>query len=111
VTITGSATLGKGEFAVRQTTFNFARDVEVSATVQGDGVIDIFTMSADEFDRFRDREDAVYHSGLTEEGVSDTTLSSSLPPGEHRLVFDNTAVFGTEPGGEVRFDFETVVSE
>ncbi|UHH24952.1 hypothetical protein [Halobacterium noricense] len=109
-TITGQATLGAGQYAIRQAQFNQPLNVEVSVTVQDGSAIDIFGMSPDEFDRFRDRESPVYYDGFYETEVSDTTITGSMPAGDHRLVFDNSPVFGSEPSGEVTFDFETVIS-
>ncbi|WP_144798286.1 hypothetical protein [Halorubrum depositum] len=109
-TVTGEATLGEGQYAVRQAQFQRTYNLEISVSVQGGGEIDILGMSADEFDRYRGEEQPVTYDGYYEEGVSETTISGQLPEGDHRFIFDNSGVFGSEPDGEVTFEFETVVS-
>lgn len=108
-TITGEASLQEGQYALRQAKFERPYNVEVSISTQ-ENEIDVLGMSADEFDRYRDRESPVYYDGFYETGISDITISGQLGSGEHRFIFDNSAVFGSKPTGEVTFDFETVVS-
>jgi len=108
-TISGQATLEEGQYALRQAQFNRSYNIEVGVSVQDGGSIDIFGMSADEFDRYRDRESPVYYDGLYETGVSDTTISDTMQTGDHRIIFDNSSVFGSDASEEVTFAFETVV--
>jgi hypothetical protein len=109
-TISGEATLEEGQYALRQAQFQRPYTVEVSVAVQEGSSIDVFGMSADEFDRYRDRQTPVYYDGFYETDVSEITITGDLSAGEHRVVFDNSEVFGADPSGAVTFDFETVVS-
>lgn len=108
--VSGQGTLEAGQFALRQAQFERPYDVEVSVSVQDDNTIDLFGMSEAEFNRYRERETPVYYDGFYETAVENITLSGQVQAGEHRFVFDNSAVFGSDPSGEVTFEFETTVS-
>ena len=103
VQLEGSVTIPSGRYAVRSANPSLSAEYEIDFEAVENGPIDVFVMDDGEYDRYRDRDDS-FQLSLQEVNSNSGTLRGTLSPGEYRIVFDNTGVFGADPSGETVVD-------
>jgi len=109
VEIDGSVTIPEGRYAVRQFRPQVAAELTVSFEVTRGDAIDMFVVDDGEYDRYRDRDRDFQLYGRAQNTVADS-VSVELGAGEYRVIFDNTAVYGARPSGEVVADVTITAS-
>lgn len=109
VEINGSVTIPEGRYAVRQFRPQVAAELTVSFEVTRGDAIDMFVVDDGEYDRYRDRDRDLQLYGRAQNAVADS-VSVELGAGEYRVIFDNTAVYGARPSGEVVADVTITAS-
>lgn len=88
-----------------QTSVRYTIDFDV---VEGEA-IDVFVTDDDEYDRYRERDEdfQVYLRARESTGEE---MSEIFSADEYRLIFDNTAVFGAQPGSDVTIELTVEAS-
>jgi hypothetical protein len=108
--VTGTVTLPPGTYTSYSVSpSNQETTVEVHADVS-EGVLDVWTISAAEFDAYESQDQYHFRNGLSDSGLTgSSSLVSQLPEQQYHIVFDNTVATGAEPDGEVTADVELVL--
>lgn len=72
--------------------------------------MDVFLLTPESaFAKYQEAESAVFSGGLVSTEITDIERTVEISGGSHFLVFNNTAVYGAEPQGTVRFEFQFVL--
>lgn len=102
--------LPQGTYAIQTYGPDVAFRFSLEGTVERGGPIDVWVMEDDEFDRYREREDALYLSSVSRSEVRRFDISGQLNAGDYVICFDNSAFNGAQPEGEAQVSFTMAVS-
>lgn len=109
-TVRGTIFLPPNTYAVRFLSPKLPVKMELTAQVQSDSLIDVFSMERTEFERYREQQEFLLYGEASVSGAKSFSIEQDLPSGEHAIVFDHTTT-ATEPTGEsVRIAFELTFS-
>jgi len=109
-TISGEIVLESGEYAQQEIRVEQSAQFSITGVNEGEGDMDVFLLTPESaFAKYQEAESAVFSGGLVSTEITDIERTVEISGGSHFLVFDNTAVYGAEPQGTVRFEFEVKV--
>lgn len=102
----GEIVLAEGQYAQREFRLEEPTQIQITGINEGEGSMDLFLLHPEsKFARYQEGESAIFSGGLAETNVESIEQSLDVSPGRYFLVFDNSAVYGAEPQGTVRFEF------
>lgn len=109
-TISGEIVLESGEYAQQEIRVEQSAQFSITGVNEGEGDMDVFLLTPESaFAKYQEAESAVFSGGLVSTEITDIERTVEISGGSHFLVFDNTAVYGAEPQGTVRFEFQFVL--
>ncbi|MFD1587834.1 hypothetical protein ACFR9U_12650 [Halorientalis brevis] len=102
-------TLGKGQYTNLGFELGERSKMVVTGQVTKNAPIDMYVMTASQFNDFK-RKPNLVPSETAAEGVTSIDVTNRFSSGNYFLVFDNTPLGQTEPSGEAVADFEFVLT-
>jgi hypothetical protein len=109
-TIAGEIVLEEGQYAQHEFQLEATTRIQITGVNEEEGTKDLFLLSPErELEKYRAGERAVFSGGVAETDIESLERSVEVSPGPYFLVFDNTAVYGAEPQGTARFEFQLVL--
>lgn len=109
-TVSGEIVLGKGQYSQQEFQLEEPTQIQITGINEVEGTMDLFLLSPEsELEKYRERELSDFSKGLAETDIESIERSLQVSPGRYFLVFDNSAVYGAEPQGTVRFEFRVVL--
>jgi len=100
----GTVELEEGEWVGRTLTFKQGLVVAIRVETRDRSPIDIWTLNERDIETYRSREEFAEIENLSRTGVRNGEISATLPVGDYAFIWDNTAVYGSEPDGDVVAD-------
>lgn len=111
-TISGHIVLEEGQYAQYNFELEEPTQIHITGFTEAEGRMDLFLLSPEsELSTYMEGESADFSGGFSETNIESVDRSTEIPAGEYFLVFDNSAVYGAEPEGEVTFAFEMVLGD
>lgn len=106
-TVSGRIVLEAGQYAQYSFELEEQTQVQITGSNKGEGAMDLFLLNPEsELSAYMEGQNADFTGGFTETDFETIDRSLEASSGEYFLVFDNSAVYGAEPQGEVIFEFE-----
>lgn len=102
--VTGAATLDAGFFTEYELRLGLPTRVHITVSTEG-SEMDVYLLDAESFSHYRSGESVAFSDWVAETGIDSVTGTALVEPGRYHVVFDNSAAYGSEPGGSVRFEF------
>lgn len=111
-TVSGGIVLEAGQYAQYNFELEESTQVQITGSNEGEGTMDLFLLKSErELNTYMEGESADFTGGFTETDFETVDRSLEVSSGGYFLVFDNSAVYGAEPEGEVAFEFEMVLGD
>lgn len=111
-TVSGRIVLDAGQYAQYNFELEESTQFHIIGSNEGQGTMDLFLLSPEsELSTYMEGESSDFSGGFTETDFESVDRSTEISSGDYFLVFDNSAVYGAEPQGEVAFEFEMVLGD
>lgn len=96
--------LEKEEFADMKFWSKIEFTFEWKLSVTNGAPIDVWVIPQKEFKSFRNQEDPSFFDSVSKMNVNSETVSGTIRPGNHMIIWENSDAYATTPKGAVDFN-------